>query len=155
MSSVVISGDTSGTVTLAAPANAGTTTLTLPTTSGTVATISNGTWTPVLAQSGLTITQTENAGNYTKVGRIVTCSMYIQTTTITGTGSSTITVSGLPFPNVGGIGFSCRENVIGGFTWDFFASGGASQLTVFRYDNTTLLSSNISWIASFSYLTNS
>ena len=36
MSSVVISGDSSGTVTLAAPAVAGTTTLTLPATTGTV-----------------------------------------------------------------------------------------------------------------------
>ena len=36
MSSVVISGDTSGAVTLAAPAVAGTTTLTLPATTGTV-----------------------------------------------------------------------------------------------------------------------
>lgn len=41
MSSVVIAGDTSGTVTLAAPAVAGTTTLTLPTTSGTVLTSAN------------------------------------------------------------------------------------------------------------------
>lgn len=38
MSSVVIAGDTSGTVTLSAPAVAGTTTLTLPSTSGTVVT---------------------------------------------------------------------------------------------------------------------
>ena len=38
MSSVVIAGDTSGTVTLAAPAVAGTTTLTLPTVTGTVLT---------------------------------------------------------------------------------------------------------------------
>ena len=37
MSSIVITGDTSGSVTLAAPALAGTTTLTLPNTSGTVA----------------------------------------------------------------------------------------------------------------------
>lgn len=37
MASVVIAGDTSGTVTLAAPAVAGTTTITLPTTSGTMA----------------------------------------------------------------------------------------------------------------------
>jgi hypothetical protein len=36
MSSVIIAGDTSGTVTLAAPAVAGTTTLTLPATTGTV-----------------------------------------------------------------------------------------------------------------------
>jgi len=38
MSSVIIAGDTSGTITLAAPAVAGTTTLTLPATSGTVLT---------------------------------------------------------------------------------------------------------------------
>ena len=38
MSSIVVAGDTSGTITLQAPASAGTTTLTLPTTSGTVLT---------------------------------------------------------------------------------------------------------------------
>ena len=38
MSSVIIAGDTSGTVTLAAPAVAGTTTLTLPATTGTIVT---------------------------------------------------------------------------------------------------------------------
>jgi hypothetical protein len=38
MASIVVAGDTSGTVTLAAPAVSGTTTLTLPTTSGTVVT---------------------------------------------------------------------------------------------------------------------
>lgn len=42
MSSVVIAGDTSGTITLAAPSVAGTTTLTLPSTSGTVVTTSGG-----------------------------------------------------------------------------------------------------------------
>ena len=41
MSSVVIAGDTSGSVTLAAPAVAGTTTLTLPATTGTVLTTGN------------------------------------------------------------------------------------------------------------------
>jgi hypothetical protein len=43
MSSVVISGDTSGTVTLQAPAIAGTTVLTLPATSGTIITTASGT----------------------------------------------------------------------------------------------------------------
>jgi hypothetical protein len=40
MASIVVAGDTSGTVTLSAPATAGTTTLTLPTTSGTIVTTS-------------------------------------------------------------------------------------------------------------------
>jgi hypothetical protein len=42
MSSVVISGNTSGTITLDAPAVAGTTTLTLPATSGTIVTTTSG-----------------------------------------------------------------------------------------------------------------
>lgn len=49
MASIVIAGDTSGTVTLAAPATAGTTTLTLPTTNGTV--ITTGTTTGVNASA--------------------------------------------------------------------------------------------------------
>ena len=43
MSSVIIAGDTSGTVTLQAPSVAGTTTLTLPSTSGTVLTSASST----------------------------------------------------------------------------------------------------------------
>ena len=45
MSSVIIAGDTSGTVTLAAPAVSGTTTLTLPATTGTVALTASPTFT--------------------------------------------------------------------------------------------------------------
>jgi hypothetical protein len=45
MSSVVIAGDTSGTITLAAPAVSGTTTLTLPATTGTVALTASPTFT--------------------------------------------------------------------------------------------------------------
>ena len=53
MSSVVIKGDTSGQVTLAAPAIAGTPTLTLPTTTGTVALTENFTGSNVsLATNG-------------------------------------------------------------------------------------------------------
>ena len=55
MSSVVISGNTSGTITLDAPAVAGTTTLTLPTTSGTV--LTNGTNTNFPAGSVLQVVQ--------------------------------------------------------------------------------------------------
>jgi hypothetical protein len=45
MASIVVAGDTSGTVTLAAPATAGTTTLTLPTTTGTLALTASPTFT--------------------------------------------------------------------------------------------------------------
>jgi len=77
MSSLVISGDTSGTVTLAAPAVAGTTTLTLPATTGTVlndATVGvcrawvnfNGTGTVAIRASFNVTSITDNGtGNYT------------------------------------------------------------------------------------------
>ena len=64
MSSVVIAGDTSGTVTLAAPAVSGTTTLTLPSTNGTVGLVSGNLGTPS-ALVGTNITGTAaslNAG---------------------------------------------------------------------------------------------
>ena len=77
MSSVVISGDTSGAITLAAPAVAGTTTLTLPATTGTVlndATVGvcrawvnfNGISTPAIRASFNVTSITKNGtGDYT------------------------------------------------------------------------------------------
>ena len=62
MSSVVIAGDTSGTVTLDAPAIAGTTTLTLPATSGTVLT-SASTITPSAGSVNQAALATGVAGN--------------------------------------------------------------------------------------------
>jgi hypothetical protein len=59
MSSVVIAGDTSGSVTLQAPAIAGSTVLTLPSTSGTLSTSAGPTLgTPVATTSGTSITFT-------------------------------------------------------------------------------------------------
>jgi hypothetical protein len=54
MSSVVISGDTSGAITLAAPAVAGTTTLTLPTTTGTLATLTTPSFGTTIGVGGAT-----------------------------------------------------------------------------------------------------
>ena len=62
MASIVVAGDTSGTVTLSAPATAGTTTLTLPTTSGTIA-LTDGsatTFTSITDSGNLTFTGTGN-----------------------------------------------------------------------------------------------
>jgi len=53
MSSVIIAGDTSGSVTLAAPAVSGTTTLTLPATTGTVITNTAGTVTQTMLAAGV------------------------------------------------------------------------------------------------------
>jgi hypothetical protein len=132
MSSVVISGNTSGTITLDAPAVAGTTTLTLPATSGTVVTkdtngitsvngvqfpatqspsadanclddYEEGTWTPVakgLSTAG-TGTYSNQAGRYTKIGRVCIFQFTLGWSAHTGTGA--IYFDGLPFTSLSGI----------------------------------------------------
>ena len=100
MSSVIIAGNTSGTITLDAPNVAGTTTLTLPTTSGTITTkdtngilsvngvqfpstqsasadanclddYEEGTYTVTVNSGGGSITSYTSYGKYTKVGNVV------------------------------------------------------------------------------------
>jgi hypothetical protein len=77
MSSVVISGDTSGSVTFQAPAVAGSTTLTLPATSGNVLTSTSAT----VGSSGITFsdgsTQTAAASPYVLKNRIINGAMVI------------------------------------------------------------------------------
>jgi hypothetical protein len=69
MSSVIIAGNTSGTITLDAPNVAGTTTLTLPTTSGTVLTTANtfGAGTGPAFSAYPSSTQSITSGTWTKV----------------------------------------------------------------------------------------
>ena len=87
MSSVVIYGDTSGAITLAAPAVAGTNTLTLPTSTGTIATTTATTtgtsacraWI-YLYDNGTTVT-TNASFNIASVTRNATCDFTITFTT--------------------------------------------------------------------------
>jgi hypothetical protein len=136
MSSVVISGNTSGTITLDAPAVAGTTTLTLPATSGTVVTkdtngiasvngiqfpatqspsanantlddYEEGTWTPTFSSTGATFTYNTNTfASYTKVGNIVNISAYINLLSVSGTTSNAVFLAGFPFAAKNGSSFS-------------------------------------------------
>ena len=62
MASIVVAGDTSGTVTLSAPATAGTTTLTLPTTSGTIV-VNSGAQTIEFADGSASAPSITNSGD--------------------------------------------------------------------------------------------
>jgi hypothetical protein len=127
MSSVIIAGDTSGTVTLAAPAVAGTTTLTLPATTGTVVTkdtngilsvngvqfpatqsasadantlddYEEGTWTPTITFNGLSVGVTYT----TQLGRYTKIGNLVNASCyiiLSSKGSSTggVSVNNLPF----------------------------------------------------------
>ena len=89
MSKLVLSGDTSGSVTLDAPAVSGTTTLTLPTTSGTVGIVSGDLGTPS-ALVGTNISGTANSLNagigVNQTWQDVTASRAIGTTYTNSTG---------------------------------------------------------------------
>jgi hypothetical protein len=89
MSSIVVSGDTSGTITLQAPAVSGTTTLTLPATSGTVITTTGGV-TPSTAGNVLT----SDGTNWTSAALNASSITTLASNVSVGTGTS-FTISGL------------------------------------------------------------
>lgn len=96
MSSVVIAGDTSGSVSLEAPAVAGTTVLTLPATSGTVLAPTGGTL--AATQGGTGLTSVGSAGNtlFTTDGSTWSSTAKIVRATAQSLTGSAVTFSGIP-----------------------------------------------------------
>jgi len=89
MASIVVAGDTSGTVTLAAPAVSGTTTLTLPATSGTLVTGTTPSGTIVGTTDTQTLTnKTLGAGTVMPTGSVLQVVSATTTTTTTTTSTS-------------------------------------------------------------------
>jgi hypothetical protein len=100
MSSIVVSGDTSGAVTISAPAVAGTTTLTLPSTSGTVLTTASTTGISGSAISSGTVAEAyggtgTNTGYYGFKNRIINGAMVIDQR---NAGASVTSTSGFNYP---------------------------------------------------------
>jgi hypothetical protein len=116
MASIVVAGNTSGTITLDAPAVAGTTTLTLPTTSGTIVT---GT-TPSGTIVGTTDTQTLTNKTLTSP-------------TITG---ATITVASTAAPTFGAYRSTSNQSFSAN-TWTKVQCQTEEWDTNSNYDNTT------------------
>lgn len=111
MSSVVIKGDTSGQVTLAAPAVAGTVTVTMPSASGTMATNANGDLYPLTsgtAQASTSGTSIDFTGIPSWVKRITVMFAGVSTSGTSpigiqlGTGSTTYTTTGYSGSATGG-----------------------------------------------------
>jgi hypothetical protein len=134
MSQVIIAGDTSGTITLQAPAVSGSTTLTLPATSGTVLTTAS---TAVVTQAMLA---TNVAGNGPAFGAWLSANQSV-TSTVTSTlacnteeydtgncynnTGSTVTLNGLSVP-----AYSFCPNVAGYYTINAgYQLGGVSSFS--------------------------
>jgi hypothetical protein len=62
-----------------------------------------GTWTPTLAASGYTFAYQFQVGSYTKIGQMVSIKLYLRLTGVpTGSGSTALAISSLPFTIAGG-----------------------------------------------------
>ncbi len=92
-----------------------------------------GTWTPTLfgSSSAGTTTYSAQVGGYTKVGRQVTISCYIQISAMTGTGS--LRLGGLPF-TVSSTYRSASAPMVNGLNWD-----GGSMILLYGDGNDTAL----------------
>jgi hypothetical protein len=142
MSSVVISGDTSGAITLAAPAVAGTFTQTLPQITGTLGTLNSGT--AVASTSGTAIQYTSLPANirritimFSGVSTNGSSNLQIQL----GTGSTTYTTSG--YQNISQVGANSPTNFTSGFV---FGGGGAANTQTGQFVLTNLTSNT--WVGS-------
>jgi hypothetical protein len=184
MASLVLNGNTSGSVTISSPAVSGTTTLTLPATTGTVL-ITNGsgiasvngvqfpatqsasadantlddyeegTWTPNLIATSGSITAQTTTGTYVKVGKSVIVQINISSITV---GASTaLAINNLPF-TVNSTGGSsngtgvAREDKATGLLWFLNTTTNSNTANLFRYDNSSTVTSSLGWNGTLSYI---
>jgi len=121
MSSVIIAGDTSGTVTLAAPAVAGTTTLTLPANTGNIPVVTGtGTSGQFLTSGGsgaVSTWTTASSGGMTLLG------------TLTTTSGSTVTLSGLTLTNYKQLSLYLNGVSLSATGAGLYLDGGSERIT--------------------------
>jgi hypothetical protein len=96
-----------------------------------------GTWTPTYAMSGVgftSISMTVNFATYTKVGRQVTISAYIQTSAINTTGATgVLLITGLPFAVASSQNYGFHVGLSQDFSTNYPSSGFlvSSQMNIY------------------------
>jgi hypothetical protein len=146
MSSVIISGNTSGTITLDAPNVAGTTTLTLPTTSGTIVTTNTMPAGSVLQVVSTTKTDTFSTG--TSAAWVDITGMSVSITPTSASNKILVIFSGNAAGTTGTSGWSAQ--LVRGSTAICIGDAAGSRLSVSTGGATT--DSNWSLPASINYL---
>jgi hypothetical protein len=157
MSSVIISGDTSGAITLSAPAVAGTNTITLPALTGTVAlTSTNSAWTsytPTITAAGGSITSYTASGAYQLIGKTCIANMNINITNAgTGSGSTNIILPVTPAARIQIGGYGMEVNVNGGMLKGYIPASSTSMQTTY-YNNGGTVQTNAILIVTVIYET--
>jgi hypothetical protein len=108
-------------------------------TSGLLDDYEEGTWTPIFTSSGATIFQQTTFASYVKIGRLVSCSFYIQITSISGALTNFLFIQGLPFTNRERIGSSGTFGVYQSSIQPtmFINSAGDTSITLYRPSSVT------------------
>ena len=104
-----------------------------------------GTWTPIAASAGGSLTAYTSSGNYTKIGRVVTLFGSITTTTV-GTASGTLDFTGVPFNTLDGKQFI-------GVSREAASTGANNFIGVFNTSGQiqTITGGGITWVNGYSY----
>jgi hypothetical protein len=154
MASIVVAGDTSGTVTLSAPATAGTTTLTLPTANGTLVTTASG---QALTNPTITsyIESVVAIGTVTSSNTLSLTNGTVQTATLTASTACTFT---MPTATAGKSFIlllkqaAATGNGTATFTGVKFNSSGAPTITATagKMDILSFVSDGTNWYGSYS-----
>lgn len=95
-----------------------------------------GTFTPSFTAFGATISHAQQRGSYTRVGRLVTASIYIQVSGVSGSLTDPLFITGLPFASISGTeyGFSASIGVhqFSGATPSAFMGANATAITIYQ-----------------------
>jgi hypothetical protein len=113
-----------------------------------------GTWTPTAIPGAGAITTYASGGTYTRVGRQVTLTAYVDLTNV-GTASGALQISNLPFKNgaMSGAGYLqqmgiVRETGVTGVNYGCVIAGGAPYTSIYI---TTLTGGSILWVNTYQY----
>jgi hypothetical protein len=113
-----------------------------------------GTWTPTAVPGAGAITTYASGGTYTRVGRQVTVTAYVDLTNV-GTASGALQISNLPFKNgaMSGAGYLqqmgiARETGVTGVNYGCVIAGGSPFTSIYV---TSLTGGSILWVNTYQY----
>jgi hypothetical protein len=113
-----------------------------------------GTWTPVLTPATGTITSQSCFGSYVKIGKQVTITFKAVITG--GTVTAVSTIGGFPFASANANQQACgaaRETQVAGEIWQIAVVSNTSTALMYRYNNSTAVTSSYGWQGSVTYFT--
>lgn len=113
-----------------------------------------GTWTPVLTPTTGTITSQSCFGSYVKIGKQVTITFKAVITG--GTVTAISTIGGFPFSSANANQQACgaaRETQVAGEIWQIVVVSNTSTALMYRFNNSTAVTSSYGWQGSVTYFT--